>query len=52
MRIRKIFEDKNTLVKEVWYMDSFLYTVTNIIDDEGFCIKSIKVFKDGKVIEQ
>lgn len=52
MNISLIYADNNIIVKRVDYMNKFLYTVTYILDDEGRCIKEIKVCKDGKILEQ
>ena len=47
MKITTIYEDKETVVKRVDYMDKFLYTVTYKMNEEGLCVKAIKVFYDG-----
>ena len=49
MRIRVIFNDNKTIVKEVWVHGKFLYTVTYTKDEEGFCNKMIRVYADGTV---
>lgn len=52
MNISLIYEDTNIIVKRVDYMNKFIYTVTYILDNEGHCIKEIKVCNDGKILEQ
>lgn len=49
MKIKTIFKDNKTLVKEVWINGRFLYTVTYIKDAEGLCNKMIRVYRNGKV---
>lgn len=48
MVIRIIHEDEKTVVKEVRLYGKFLYTVT-YIKNNGFCIKMIRVYKDGTI---
>lgn len=52
MNISLIYADKHIIVKRVDYMNKFLYTVTYILDNEGHCMKEIKVCNDGKILEQ
>ena len=49
MLSKTIFEDENTLVKEVWFNKKFLYTVTYKKDKDGYCEKMIRVYADGTV---
>lgn len=52
MNISLIYADGYIIVKRVDYMSKFLYIVTYVLDDEGHCIKEIKVCNDGKILEQ
>ena len=52
MENKTIYKDGRTEVKEVWYNGRFLYTVTYVRDEAGFCKKMVRVWFDGKVEEQ
>lgn len=52
MEIKVIYEDKERVVKAVWYMGDFLYTITYLLNKDGTCKKAIAVYYDGTVSEQ
>lgn len=51
MEIKKIFEDDKRVIKAVWLHGKFFYTVTYILDKEGYVEKMVRVFSDGTVYE-
>ena len=49
MKSNIIYQDKTTVVKEVWVAGKFMYTVTYKLDEDGCVNKMIRVYKDGSV---
>ena len=52
MEIKLIYKDEKRVVKAVWYAGHFSYTVTYILDGDGYVDKMITVFADGTVKQQ